>query len=277
MARMALDLDRYLARVGLPDRPPADLAGLAAVHAAQLRAVPFENLDILLGRGVDVAPEAIFAKLVGASRGGYCFEANSLLQLALAALGFDARLLLGRVIFGGGEAIPARTHALVLVELPGERVIVDAGFGAHSPRAPLPLRHGAELERVDLRWRLRRDDEHGWRLENRVGADWCGLYVFDEARVYGADVALGNWWTSTSPACHFTSTISAARHTDAGRVTLIGRRLTYRDARGKRERDLETVDELAAAIRDDLAIPLDAGAAEIERIWRAVAPATDGS
>ena len=51
-------------------------------------AVPFENLDVLLGRRISLKPDAIFRKLVTDRRGGYCFEQNSLLRDVLTTLGF---------------------------------------------------------------------------------------------------------------------------------------------------------------------------------------------
>ena len=80
-------IDAYLQRIGLTERPPVDADGLRRVHAGQLRAVPFENLDILMDRGLQVSREAIAEKLIDQRRGGYCFENNSLLRDALVALG----------------------------------------------------------------------------------------------------------------------------------------------------------------------------------------------
>ena len=85
---MSFDLDAYLARIRLPARPTLDDLGLAAVQRAHRLAIPFENLDIRLGRGIRIDSESVFAKLVTAKRGGYCFEQNRLFADALTALGF---------------------------------------------------------------------------------------------------------------------------------------------------------------------------------------------
>ena len=67
------DLEAYLNRVACSDAPMATEEGLESLQRAQLSTIPFENFDILLGRGISVEPEAIFDKLLYNSRGGYCF------------------------------------------------------------------------------------------------------------------------------------------------------------------------------------------------------------
>ena len=67
-----LDLDAYLNRIGHTGPLTADAATLAALHRAHVAAIPFENLDVLLGRGISVALPDVQRKLVEARRGGYC-------------------------------------------------------------------------------------------------------------------------------------------------------------------------------------------------------------
>jgi N-hydroxyarylamine O-acetyltransferase len=101
MTDSSFDLDAYLERVKCPAVTRATEEGLEDLQRAQLTTIPFENFDILLGRGVSVAPAAIVAKLVHRARGGYCFELNGLHVMALKALGFDARPILARVHLSG--------------------------------------------------------------------------------------------------------------------------------------------------------------------------------
>ena len=70
--------DAYLARLGLTTAPATTPDGLADLHAAHMMAVPFENFDIHLGRGISLDPEAVYDKVVARRRGGYCFELNGL-------------------------------------------------------------------------------------------------------------------------------------------------------------------------------------------------------
>ena len=90
-------LDAYMARIGYSGPVKASDSVLEAVQRAQLATIPFENFDILLGRGVSLEAAALCQKLIHSRRGGYCFELNTLFLMALEAMGFEVRPLLARV------------------------------------------------------------------------------------------------------------------------------------------------------------------------------------
>ena len=141
----APDLDAYFARLGLDGPRPPTLATLSAIVLAHIRAIPFENLDVLLGRGIDLDPAAVEHKLVHARRGGYCFEHNSHLLHVLGALGFAVTPLSARVrVNRARDDTPPRTHVLVRVDLDGTPWLADVGVGGLSPTAPLRLDPEAE-------------------------------------------------------------------------------------------------------------------------------------
>jgi N-hydroxyarylamine O-acetyltransferase len=192
-----MNLDDYLARIGLSGPPAPDLAGLTAVQRAHRRAIPFENLDIPLGRVISLDPDALVAKLVTARRGGYCFEQNGLFLAALRALGFEARPLLARVWLFATD-VPPKTHTLALVNIDSAEWIADAGFGG-SDVPPLRLRDGESSESAGAFHALVRDPEHGWMLLRNGERQ----YSFTEEPVYPADLALANHWVATHPDSRF--------------------------------------------------------------------------
>ncbi len=212
---MSFDLDAYFARIRLADSPACDLDGLATIQRAQRLAIPFENLDIRLGRGIAIDGEAVFDKLVTRRRGGYCFEQNRLLCDALTALGFSVRPLLARVWFGA-TTTPGRTHMLLLVTIDGREWIADAGFGgSYSP--VMPLVEDAEATAPDgALYRLIRDDR-GWVLlrdgnpattDGRdEGAGWVEQYSFTLDEVPAIDFQMSNHWTATAPGTRFTDLV----------------------------------------------------------------------
>ena len=123
-------LAAYLERVGLAEAPPADAVGLQGLQHAHRMAIPFENVDVRLGREIRIDSEGVFDKLVVRRRGGYCFEQNRLFADVLAELGLPSRPLLARARLGPQSAEhPPRTHVLLLVEFGGEPWIADVGFG----------------------------------------------------------------------------------------------------------------------------------------------------
>ena len=97
---MPLDLDAYLARIGYHGPRHASREVLVALHEAHQASIPFENLDILLGREISLELDALQRKLVSGRRGGYCFEQNTLFRAVLEALGFRVTSLaaLGRSV-----------------------------------------------------------------------------------------------------------------------------------------------------------------------------------
>lgn len=231
------DRDAYLERVGLAKPPSTSAEGLARLHRAQLETIPFENLDVLAGRGVDVAPEAIFDKTVKRRRGGYCFELNGLFLQALQAFGFDARALLGRVHMGPEPG--GRTHQVSLVRLDGRAWIADVGFGAWGTREPLPLEPGAESVQPDGTYRLAEAEPWGTALELDDGSGWRRLYTFDSTHVCRGDIETGNHYTATHPGSIFRRMRVVSRCTPEGRVSLIDSKLV-RTSNGRREEtDLE--------------------------------------
>ncbi|HEX7325354.1 MAG TPA: arylamine N-acetyltransferase, partial [Rhodanobacteraceae bacterium] len=76
---MNVDLDGYFERIGYTGPHTASVETLHAITRAHAQSIPFENIDVLLGRRIELAQAALYAKLVVAQRGGYCFEQNGLL------------------------------------------------------------------------------------------------------------------------------------------------------------------------------------------------------
>jgi N-hydroxyarylamine O-acetyltransferase len=258
---MELDLDAYLSRIGLPRPPRADEEGLRGLHLAHALAIPFENCDVLLRRPILLDVASLSDKLVRRRRGGYCFEQNGLLLAALAALGFTARTLLARVFGPAGPT--ARTHAVVVATLGGREWLCDVGFGGTSLRAPLPLEPGREDAQLRATYRLRDDAEWGLVLERRGSQGWADEYGISRERVLQADLELGNHYTSTHPASHFTQRFACALQTPGGRVTLSGSTLTRHEGAAIEQRELRTGADLLRALEHELCIAPDEGFAQL--------------
>jgi len=224
----ALRPDAYFARIGV--RPPlaATLEDLVALHRAHCAAIPFENLDILLGRPIALDLAALEAKLVGARRGGYCFEQNTLFQAALDALGFRVTALAARVRAGMTEIRP-RTHMLLRVDLPEGAFVADVGFGGDGLVHPLPLAEGSETWVGFVGHRLRRDGDP-WVLQGNAAGEWTDLYAFTLEPQHPVDFVMANHFTSTHPRSPFVLNLTAQRSWPEKRVILRNRDLTVREA-----------------------------------------------
>ena len=256
-ASHAMDLDAYFQRVGYggPAVPTMDtLRRLQVLHPA---AIPFEAIDVLLDRGVDLAPDAVERKLVGARRGGYCFEHNGLFQRVLTAIGFEVEGLLARVRWQAAADAPPTpaTHMTLRVILDGEAWLVDVGFGSALPTAPLRL-NTLEPQTTDHEdYRLRPAGDN-LILEARLGDDWMPLYeVLLEPRVE-ADYQVANWFTSTHQTSHFRHNLTVARTTPEARYALLDDRLTVRYPSGATQRRFLDVEGVREALAETFALPV---------------------
>ncbi len=259
MSPQDLNLDAYLARVGLKATAGPSAALLRAVVARHTDTIPFENLDIVLGRPIRLDLGSIQAKLVDCQRGGYCFEQNTLLGAALQALGFSVVSLMARVIRGASaDAIMPLTHMLLRVDLPEGAFLTDAGFGNLTPTAPLAMDRPEAQATDHEKYRLQPLDGETL-LQVRLGTAWENVYRFSGRPSHPIDHEVGNWYTSTKPDGLFTANVIAARPGTKVRKTLFNTLVTIRDLDNRPERlAIDSGTTLASALRDHFGIVLDA-------------------
>ncbi len=218
------DFPAYLARIGLAEAPPRTLKGLAALHRAHAAAIPFENLDIHLGKPIRIDVPSLEAKLVGARRGGYCYEQNSLFAAALESLGFSVTRLGARVRVGA-RVDPPRTHMLLSVRLDGREFLCDVGFGGGGVWEPLPLEPTGEINQGAWRFRLVEDD--GERVLQSTGPrGWQDLYAFTLEPQRPSDLKVANHYTATHPDSGFVKTLTAQLQASNGALVLRGKLLS---------------------------------------------------
>ncbi|SON49825.1 arylamine N-acetyltransferase family protein [Vibrio tapetis] len=216
--------EEYLRRINLKGDVTPSLNWLRVIHRAQHRTIPFENLDIALGRGIDLSLEAIFNKTVRSKRGGYCFEVNKLLLSALTYYGFECRELLARVHVTGKAT--GRSHFISLVTINDQQWIVDAGFGSNTPSEPVPFILNNELTTSSSQTlRLVEDETFGFMLQMKTDDDWSNLYSFDLTHVCEGDITYGNFFTSSSPSSVFFFARVAVIPIENGMVTLFNHTL----------------------------------------------------
>jgi N-hydroxyarylamine O-acetyltransferase len=258
-----LDLDRYFTRIGYTGSPRPDLETLRALTALHPAAIPFEAVDVLLGRSVDLSLAALQAKLIGGGRGGYCFEQNSLLKGVLGALGFRVEGLIGRVLWMLPPGTPPTplTHMVLRVTIGSERWLADVGFGSCVPGAPLRLdASGAEQPTRHEVFRL--GSEGAWTLlEAQIAGAWQPVYLLSPEPALDIDYVAANWYTATHPDSKFRSELRVAVTTPERRTTLMNNRLTVREARGGMERRFLGEPEIAAALVSTFGLQLDAESA----------------
>lgn len=221
-------LSDYLERIGLKDTPSADIDGLHLLQDHHMRHVPFENLDVLLRRRLDLVPDALFKKIVTRSRGGYCFELNTLYASLLKRVGFDPIPMLARVWLRDPLETPPRTHLVNRVKIDGQDWISDVGFGGRAARVPLRIEDGFEVDDGDGRIRIRKDPKFGYRISRLQDGLWSDQYTVETDAAHRSDILSGNHWTENHPDSHFRHGIGVGLFTKEGRTSFYDGVLTHR-------------------------------------------------
>lgn len=215
-----LDIDAYFDRIRWAGEVRHDLATLSSLVRAHMAHIPFENLDVLLGRPIRLDLDSLQAKLVRARRGGYCFEHGTLLFAVLGHLGFAPERRLARVtLLAPLEEVP-RTHMFLTVPLAEGRFVVDAGFGRLAPQMPLPLLPTTPVVSSHLTHWMERDG-HYWTMCARVKDEVTRAWVTTLEDEGPADFEMGNHYVSTHPGSIFLQGLLLRALTPEGRVTVM--------------------------------------------------------
>ncbi|MCX5405498.1 arylamine N-acetyltransferase [Streptomyces sp. NBC_00335] len=247
----------YLRRLGVEEPGAPSVEGLFALQRAHLERVPYENVDIQLGRAPGIDPE-LSARRFAAGRGGYCFHLNGAFAVLLGHLGYEVTRHVGGVYKESQSEEALRgvsgDHLALTVRVPGagaggDRVFyVDTGLG-DGPYEPLPLREGS-YEQGAFTYSLEHLPGTGWLYRNPGSsaplvnfrtepADAAAAAVFEAEHVR----------LSTSEDSGFVRTFAALRRDADGIDTLRGRVLSRIDpVKGNSERVLEGPEEFFAAL-----------------------------
>ncbi|MFE1787127.1 arylamine N-acetyltransferase [Streptomyces sp. NPDC059525] len=260
------DLSGYLRRLGVADPGAPSVEGLYALARAHVERVPFENLDIQLGRPPGIDP-ALSVRRIAAGRGGYCFHLNGAFAALLEGLGYEVTRHLGgmhadpRALDAGGD------HLALTVRIGEQELFVDVGMG-DGPYEPLPLRAGAyeqgfayRLEPHAVTWDGGGSQGGGWSLL-RDGVPTPRMN-FRSAAAAMADFEPAHRFLSTAEDSPFRPSLVMLRRSADGIDRLHGRMLIRTAVDGTRTvRELTGADELFGAVAEVFGRALDDVTAE---------------
>ncbi|GAA2151323.1 arylamine N-acetyltransferase family protein [Actinomadura napierensis] len=263
-----LDLPAYLKRIGYDGDPRPDAATLRALHRAHVTAIPFENLEIILGRPITLDLATVQGKLVDRPRGGYCFEHNRLFAAVLEKIGFEVVALTGRVSMGAAKLLPG-THALLHVRTPGQPVeepalLCDVGFGA-GPLEPLEIPGDREADQDGWGFRLRpgrvttawSPSTHLWEMHQRSPDGWIQRHTFALDEAFRVDFDVLNHYVSTSPRSPFTARPYVQRFSPEALHVLDGTTLTTRRPSGESSERALAPEQVPGTLAEVFGIVLD--------------------
>ncbi|MCV7427051.1 arylamine N-acetyltransferase family protein [Mycobacterium montefiorense] len=258
---MTLDVTAYFERINYRGAVEPTLDVLQGLMTAHTQAIPFENLDPMMGVPVDdLGPDALFDKLVHRRRGGFCYEQNGLMGYVLAQVGFRVRRLVGRVIWmlAPDAPVPSQTHTVLAVTFPGPQgcYLVDVGFGGQTPTSPIRFETGNVQQTNREPYRLEEHGE-GLVLAAQVRGEWESLYEFTTQTRPQIDLKMGSWYVSTNPASPFVTGLMAAFVSDDARINLAGRHLSIHRDDGTEKIVLDDAAAVVDTLGDRFGINID--------------------
>ena len=247
-----IEIEAYLRRIGYVGETEPSESTLRSLHCAHMFAVPFENLDIGLGRQIICDESRFLDKIVTERRGGFCYEMNGAFAALLRALGFKVSLLSARVTDDGGRDGPEFDHLALRVEL-DQDWLADVGFG-DSFVEPLLLEPDLEQEQFGRRYRL---TSAGSRLCLEANADgvWKKQYLFTLKARQLSEFAAMCHYHQTSPDSPFTRKRVCSLAIPEGRITVTGDKL-IETRNGVREERALREDERIVILRERFGVNL---------------------
>jgi N-hydroxyarylamine O-acetyltransferase len=253
MQPSVVDAAAYLARIRHEGSFEPSLSTLQALHAAHLRTVPFEDIDVYLKRPVDLSTPALFEKIVRRNRGGFCYELNGLFAELLRELGFQVTLLNAQVSRKEARFGPPFDHLALLVDL--ERPwLADVGY-PRSPLTPLALDTDQPQVSDGVNYRLSREHD-SLCLFQQTDEVWVPEYRFDLLPRRIEDFAETCRFHETSPESPFHGWLGCTLVTHDGRVTLSDDKLIVR-SNGIRTETAVVNTDIASILASRFGIELD--------------------
>ncbi len=251
-----MEIESYLRRIKYVGNVPPTEPTLRALHCAHLFTVPFENLDIGLGREIVCDETRILHKIVNEHRGGFCYELNGAFAALLRALGFRVTLLSARVAREDGSFGPEFDHLTLRVDLQ-EPWLADVGFGECFVE-PLRLEPGREQPQGERVYRLTRLtlEDAGLGLEAMVEGEWKRQYAFTLQPRQFSEFAGMCHYHQTASESHFMRQRICSLATREGRVTLSDGKLIETRAGSRRERLLAGDEQRRATLREVFGVAL---------------------
>ncbi|HEX8956789.1 MAG TPA: arylamine N-acetyltransferase [Burkholderiaceae bacterium] len=252
MQAQNFSLPAYLDRIAFRGEAKPDLPTLISLMRHQLRAVPFENLDVQAGKVVSLVPEHIVEKIVHRRRGGYCYEVNGIFSMALQALGIPHRYVAARPMFYPVRR--PRTHMGIIATVEGVDWLCDLGFGSYGLRAPIRIDTlDVEVPQDHDTFMLGKSEVGEIVLKAKVEGEWTTQYGFDLSRQEWVDFAPANYMNSTHPEAIFVKQFVVVLHTEAGRKILSGDTFKVVEQGRTSKREIAPVDR-AALLREQFGL-----------------------
>lgn len=270
-------IEPYLDRIGHSGSTSPQIDTLRALQRNHLLTVPFENLDIHLGRPISLRRADLHDKIVRNHRGGFCYELNSLFASLLTDLGYDVTYLAARDAHEDGGLGPEFDHLTLRITLkasnqPGDGFLgglpvtapswlVDVGWG-DTFREPLQLEFDLIQEQGERAFRIERVAEGGLLWQRTPEGRWKRDFQFSMLPRRLSDFFEMCSHQQKSPESRWTRERLCTIAVPEGRVTLTDARLLITRHAEREEREIRSPREYSETLYHFFGIELPASECE---------------
>lgn len=248
-----MNIQNYLARINYNGSLEPNLQTLSALQVAHMRKVPFENLSIHYKQPILLNEEALYKKIVGENRGGFCYELNGMFAWLLRSLGYHVDMLSAGVVTDDGGFGPEFDHMTLLVHLE-EDYLVDVGFG-DSFQEPLRINFRGEQRQGGMSYQLSADAKRDAlvlseqnNLDEKPGMQSQYRFTLNPHSMHEYEGMCQ--YHQTSPASHFTQKRVCSLATASGRYTLSELKFIVTEKGRRTEQMLGSEEEFSTILKE---------------------------
>ncbi|MFE9078288.1 arylamine N-acetyltransferase family protein [Bacillus mobilis] len=172
---------KLFTRLNLANRTEVNFEELNTILFAFAHTIPFENLDVIARNANTITMENLQNKILNTSRGGLCYELNTLFYYFLQDCGYDVQLALGTVYKNEINAWALEDgHITIILNYDNVRYLIDVGIASLVPLVPVPFTGGAVSSKNGT-YRVRRKDtsKGNYVLERKdTDGEWKVCHAF---------------------------------------------------------------------------------------------------
>ncbi|EEM22272.1 N-hydroxyarylamine O-acetyltransferase [Bacillus thuringiensis serovar tochigiensis BGSC 4Y1] len=167
--------------MNLAKRTEVKFEELNTILFAFAHTIPFENLDVISRNSNAITMENLQDKILTRSRGGLCYELNTLLYYFLKDCGYDVQLALGTVYKNDINTWALEDgHITIILNYDNVRYVIDVGIASLVPLVPVPFT-GEAVSSKNGTYRVRRKDtsKGNYVLERKdTNGEWKVCHAF---------------------------------------------------------------------------------------------------
>jgi len=218
---MSFNQSVYLNRIQISSPPPPTFDALCQLQKAHLFAIPFENLDMHYDRPIYLDLDKIYQKVVLDNRGGFCYELNGLFYQLLISLGYQVKMVSGRVYNKKRVLGQEFDHLALIVSIDQKEYLCEVGFGAFAIH-PLEIKFDIWQQDPSGNYMIQQGSGEYLSVGVQEKDEVVASYIFGlKERTFEEFEGMCHY-QQTHPNSHFLQKKIITRPTENGRISLTG-------------------------------------------------------